>query len=501
MKVAIFGASGLVGRSLCSLLTEKKMAWVGTYNTSPCENSYKLNIEDETRIKEFLLSHQITHVVNCIAERNVDFCEKHLEKVLVVNREFPKILATLCKEYQLYLLHISTDYVFEGNQGPYFPYTQPKPLQVYGQTKLQAEEEIKKITDKYCIIRVPVLYTQHYRTLLETAVTMIGKKVFDTTKSFTEDNYSIRRPVFIEDLCSFTHTMLVKRTLGTFHFYNDRDKVTKYEIAQSIAKFLGKSSHHISPLSHPPNLAGRPYDTYLMDTQYDRNLFPTTNLEEGIVQCFQKFKHPPFQEANQTIFYMLDLDGTLVDTDFIHYTCYKKAFEELGEVFCIWDDYQKIVSLEEYCKRILQERYNTMKHIKNSLFQQVDTFQFMPGAEKFLEWLLQTQQNFVIVTNTTKLTVNTLQLKLPLLQKVNQWITREDVSMPKPNKEPYEQAKNKFWKQEKYIIGFENTVQGYESLKEITPIIYMYCPSNTYTYNQLQKYDMFFISSFESLLR
>ena len=500
MKVAIFGASGLVGRSLCMLLTEEKIDWVGTYNTSSCENSYKLDIENKKEIEDFLLLHKITHVINSVAERNVDFCEKNTEKVLSINRDFPSLLASLCKTYDLYFIHISTDYIFEGNKGPYFPDSKPTPLQVYGQSKLQAEENIKQITEKYCIIRVPVLYTQHYKNLLETAVTMIGKKVLDLTKTCTEDNYSIRRPVFIEDLCQFIHILLLEESTGTFHFYNTKDKVTKYQIAQAVGKYLGKSWNHIAPLSHPPNQAGRPYDTYLMDTHYKRNLFPETSLEEGIAQCFQKLKHPPFSEANQSIFYMIDLDGTLVDTDSIHYTCYKQAFEEFGRDFCSWDDYEKLPSIEEYCRNSLGDKYEDMKCAKNHLFQKVDSFHFLPGAERFLEMILDTKQNVVIVTNTSKLTVETLQVKLPLLQRVSQWITREDVSMPKPNKEPYELAKKRYWKKEPYIVGFENTVQGYESLKQITPIIYICSSSESYAYKQLQKHDVYFIPSFQSLL-
>jgi len=197
MKVAIFGASGLVGRSLCMLFAQNNIDWVGTYNTSICKNSYKINIDNQKEIEDFIIAHKITHVINSVAERNIDFCEKNIEKVLSINRDFPTILATLCKKYDLHFIHISTDYIFEGKQGRYFPDSKPNPLQAYGQSKLQAEDQIKQLTERYCIVRVPVLYTQHYKNLLETAVTMIGKKVLDSTKTFTEDNYSIRRPVFI----------------------------------------------------------------------------------------------------------------------------------------------------------------------------------------------------------------------------------------------------------------------------------------------------------------
>lgn len=503
MKVAIFGASGLVGRSLRILLDQSNIPWVGTYNTSPFEGGIHLKFTDVVSLQNLLEEHAITHCVNCVAERNVDRCEKQQESTMETNCWFAKRLAESCLQKKVYFLHVSTDYVFDGSASPYYPDSKCFPIQAYGKSKLQAEVEIQQIIKEACIVRVPVLYTQRYTTILETAVTMIGKKVMDTTRSYTEDNYYIRRPVFIDDMSVFLLSCMQKEQKGTVHFYNSSDKTTKYQIALEIAQYLGKSASHIQAQGLSNYQAGRPYDTHLLDINYDRKLYPDTRLIQGIAKCFERLYHPPlvWKEApSSPIFFMLDLDGTLVDTEHLHYNAYKNAFEKYGFSFLNWDEYQQLSSLETYCKETLGGSYDEVKRSKQEFLYQED-IQFLPGAEALLHWLLNYNQNFVIVTNTGKETVDFYKSQLPLLQKVTQWITREDVTYPKPDPEPYRTAKECYWKGESYCVGFENTVAGYLSLSETSSINYIICNSDSYTHRALMNKDVYFVVDLCTLFR
>ncbi len=502
MKVAIFGASGLVGRNLATYFDTKNIQWVGTYNKSPFPNGIYLSQIDTQSLKKFLKENVITVCINCVAERNVDFCETQWDKTYETNCAFAARLSSVCFEESIYFLHISTDYVFDGSQPPYMPSSISNPIQAYGKSKSLAEKEIQKTNPNACIVRVPVLYTQHYKNLLETAVTMIGKKVLDTTKSYEEDNYFIRRPVFIEDFVVFLWACIEELKKGIFHFYNPNNSLTKYKMAMLIGNYLKKNTSHILPINNPSGLAGRPYDTELIDLQYDRKLFPNTSIEKGIELCFQKIKHPILnfsKKPSESIFYMIDLDGTLVDTDILHYNCYKKAFEEYGFQFCNYETYESLLSFEQYAKDIVGETYDLVKKLKNKLFYEIEGLTFMPGAEYFLQWLLTTKQNVVVVTNTSRKTVEFIQQKLPILQSIHQWITRDDVHYAKPHEEPYIMAKSLYWKGESYILGIENTVSGFYSLKNVTPIIYIVCQNNSYTYKKLQSYDIYFTSNLLSL--
>jgi dTDP-4-dehydrorhamnose reductase len=502
MKVALLGASGLVGRSLRAFLEQDNIPWIGTYNTSPFEGGVAIDLSNKETIYSFFKTHNITHCINCIAERNVDLCEKQVDKTMETNCWFAKRLAEICSKQNIYYLHVSTDYVFDGSSPPYSPDSLYNPLQIYGKSKMKAEEEIKHVNETACIVRVPVLYTQRYKTILETAVTMIGKKVMDTTKEYVEDDYFPRRPVFIDDFAVFLISCLYSEKRGIYHFYNTKDKVTKYTIAKMIATYLGKSWNHIQPQSKPLSVAGRPYDTQLIDAQYSRSNYPDTELKDGIQHCFQRFAHPTFYNhtnPSSPIFYMMDLDGTIVDTDYLHYEAYKKTFQIYGYELCDWNEYRLLPSIEEYCKQIFQDKYAEIKEYKQRLLLQESQIDFMPGAESFLRWIIDTNQNIVIVTNTTRQTVDFFQSKLPLLREIHQWVTREDVTNPKPNDEPYKLAKERYYKGEQYCIGFENTVSGFTSLSTVAPIIYIVCKNDSDVYRNLYKEDVYFIPDFTNI--
>ncbi len=175
MKVAIFGASGLVGRELRNLLDEKEIPWIGTYNKSSFPNGVCLEKTDTHSLIHFLKEQQITHCINCVAERNVDLCEKQWEQTYETNCAFAARLAEACLTQTIYFLHVSTDYVFDGSQPPYSPQSNCHPIQAYGKSKCLAEQAIQEVNKSCAIVRVPVLYTHRYKTLLETAVTMLGK--------------------------------------------------------------------------------------------------------------------------------------------------------------------------------------------------------------------------------------------------------------------------------------------------------------------------------------
>jgi beta-phosphoglucomutase-like phosphatase (HAD superfamily) len=123
----------------------------------------------------------------------------------------------------------------------------------------------------------------------------------------------------------------------------------------------------------------------------------------------------------------------------------------------------------------------------------------MDGAEKLIAWIAEFNINHVVVTNTNNNNVNYFKEVLPTLNLLKNWVTREDTIQSKPDPEPYLYAKNKFYRNEKYIIGFENTYSGYISLKGITSCIYIITEKNTVTYNKMKNEDVYLINSFYSL--
>jgi dTDP-4-dehydrorhamnose reductase len=472
MKVLIAGVSGLLGRCLSDLFDSEGISYTSTHHTRPFKGSHRVSYENDADLETFFQKEKPTVCVNCIVQRLTDVCEVNWPATKKVNVDIADRLARICKKYSVRLVHISTDYVFDGSMAPYNPESLVNPLQNYGISKLIAEKRVLSSGCQAMIIRVPVLYCDKVHNLDENAVTVIGKKIINQIDSVKEDNWSIRRPVYIPDFCHFILDSIRLKRLGVYHFYNPIDKTTKYQMALMIAAALGVSADHIQPQnSLPPSADGaaRPYDTQLVDTKYDINKYTFTPLSEGIKRAFKHLCHPPIFENPLSVFLLLDLDGTLIDTEGLHFHAYKGAFAKWGYTFDE-DDFQKLIHHGTYpnCQNLAEIRDLKNKNLRS--FH--GAIQWISGADVFLKKLLTAGVNFAIVTNTGKENVEFFKQKLPLLAQVKNWITREDTPLGKPHSQPYEEAKNRFWKEGQIIIGFENTLIGLRSLEKVTRCIY-----------------------------
>ncbi len=470
MKVLIAGVSGLLGRSLSDLFDLKGIAYVSTHNTRPFKGSHRVSYESDHDLEVFIQKERPTACVNCIVQRLTDVCEKDWPATKKVNIDIAARIAHICKKYGIHLIHISTDYVFDGSHAPYSPESETNPLQNYGISKLIAEKRVLASGTGSMIIRVPVLYSDSLENLEENAVTVIGKKVLNQIESTKEDNWSVRRPVYIPDLCPFILDSLKEKRHGIYHFYNPLDKTTKYKMALQIAEYLGVSADHIEPQdSFPCDGAARPYDTQLVDIKYDINKYTFLTLEEGLKRAFKHLWHPPIFEKPADVFLLLDLDGTLIDTEGLHFHAYKGAFAKWGYTFDE-DDFQRLIHEGKYpyCQHLADVRDCKNKNLRSFNGR----ISWISGADEFLEKLLSAGVNFAIVTNTGKENVEYFKQKLPLLGRVKHWITREDTVLGKPHSQPYEEAKSRFWKEGQTIIGFENTLAGLRALEKITRCIY-----------------------------
>ncbi len=500
MKVLVCGGSGLVGRNLINLLEHEKIETISTCYSRPSKNGYQVNFSDESEITLFLQTHKPTVVVNCIVERYTDVCEKFWDRTKAINIDLVDRLSKICAKENIYFIHISTDYVFDGKEGksPFSPTSEVNPLQNYGISKLISELRVKGNCSEYAILRVPVLYCDDCETLEENAITVIGKKVLNQSELTTEDNDSIRRPVYIPDFCKFILSFILTSKVGTFHFYNPITKTTKYQMAKQIAEILGVSDQHISPAkSSPLSLANRPFDTQLTDPSYDIYSFQHTPFTQVLERCFQKWKHPSFFSGE--LFILMDLDGTLIDSDPAHFEAYRKTFKNQGRELT-WEEFEHAIhftSIEELYKQKNFKNYEfeLLKKMKKEYFKQTESISFLPGAEQFLQKCLEQKINFVIVTNTSREIVEFIQTKLPLLHRCR-IITREDYKNPKPDPECYRKAKELYWKGEKYIVGFENTVNGYKALKEVSNIQYFISQKPN---KEIKKEDIYIIPDFQNI--
>ncbi len=498
--ILICGASGIVGREMCKFLDSIDVKYIGTYNKNKIDgsNMVRVNFSNPIEVEEFLIFHKISCCIFSIVERLTDVCENNWNEINHTNIQLVHNTSYLCNKHGIKFIHLSTDYVFDGSIQPNFPDSLKNPLQNYGISKLISELRVLSNCSNYCIIRTPVLYSYSSK-IHENAVCLIGKNVMDLRKNNgkIEDNYSVRRPLFISDLCKFLYDCM--KYTGIFHFYNPYNKFTKYEIGKKIGKVLDMSIEHILPNNtKSEGIAPRPYDTQLSEDKIDIMKYTFVDFDESIEKCFNKFKHPKISIENKDEFFIcLDMDGTIIDTNQAHYNAYKKVFELYNKPFLNIDEWNHIITndnIDNYLRKIFGcEMMVTIKDMKLNLLKD-ENISFTKNSDKFLQFLIQNNFNFCIVTNTNSRTVQLFKEKLPLLNQINQWVCREDYNFPKPHSDCYHTAKNKFYKNERFIIGIEDSIVGYNSLIDHTNLIYIY--NNDFVF---KNNDCYLFNDFEQL--
>ena len=157
MKVLVTGSNGQLGKSF-----KDNLQGIDISNFLFLSSS-ELDITNEYQLKRFFENNKLDYVVNCAAYTNVELAEEEEEKCFLVNATAVKYLAEQCLLHDVILIHISTDYVFDGNkQTPYEETDATNPLNSYGRSKLKGEELIDSILNKYFIIRTSWLYSKDH---------------------------------------------------------------------------------------------------------------------------------------------------------------------------------------------------------------------------------------------------------------------------------------------------------------------------------------------------
>ncbi|WP_417872288.1 dTDP-4-dehydrorhamnose reductase [Xanthomarina gelatinilytica] len=218
----------------------------------------------------FFKTHSIAYCINCAAYTAVDEAESHPEVAFNINETGAKNLALVCKKHDTILIHISTDFVFDGTKStPYTELDSPNPLGVYGASKLQGEKHIQSILSKYFIIRTSWLYSEHGHNFVKTMLRLFQER--DLIKVVDDQMGS---PTYAGDLALFIHRIIALKSphYGLYHFSN-LGATTWYGFAKAI-QALSKSTTEVVavPTSEFPTKAIRPRYSVL-DTTKTQEVF------------------------------------------------------------------------------------------------------------------------------------------------------------------------------------------------------------------------------------
>ncbi|MBZ9628776.1 dTDP-4-dehydrorhamnose reductase [Psychroflexus sp. CAK1W] len=261
MKVLVTGANGQLGKCL------QKQSKTTTGIEFLFETSQTLDITSEEALKTYFKEHQPDFCVNCAAYTNVEAAEDYENLAFLVNSEAVKSLSRLCKSYQTKLVHVSTDYVFDGLKlSPYLETDSENPINVYGASKLQGETMVSEYMDAFFILRTSWLYSEFGHNFFNT----ILKKAEDRAElNITTEQ--IGTPTNANDLAEFILNLITadSEAYGLYH-YSNTGEATWYDFARLIleAKQLEKEVSLKATFSYPTK-AKRPKFSVLNKTKIE----------------------------------------------------------------------------------------------------------------------------------------------------------------------------------------------------------------------------------------
>lgn len=246
----------------------------------------ELDITDKEAIRKFVLQHEIDTIVNCAAYTAVDRAEDEPEKAELINVEAVKNLAKVAQAENCLLIHISTDYVFDGTAiEPYSEKSKMNPLGVYGRTK-QAGERV--IADSHClsiIIRTAWLYSEYGNNFVKTMLRLAKER-----GELNVVSDQIGSPTYAADLAKAIVTIIsddnVIEKMGIYHYSNE-GICSWYEFAKEIVR-LGDITCHIEPLTTEqyPTRVKRPAYSVLDKTKIKREFgVEVPEWKEALARC------------------------------------------------------------------------------------------------------------------------------------------------------------------------------------------------------------------------
>jgi dTDP-4-dehydrorhamnose reductase len=226
-KVLVTGANGQLGKTLTDLY-QRNSDQIEFYFVTKSQ----LDISNKEVLQNYFKNNPFNYCINCAAYTNVEQAEESIAEAFKINAEAVGFLAECCIESNTTLIHISTDYVFDGKKDtPYVETDQTNPINEYGRSKLAGEKLIQEVFRKYFIIRTSWLYSKFPRNFATTIASKIQENS-DLTITTSQKG----TPTSCEELSKFIYFLIKTKNkdFGIFHFSAKGD-ATWYHFALKIA--------------------------------------------------------------------------------------------------------------------------------------------------------------------------------------------------------------------------------------------------------------------------
>ena len=259
----------MLGQKLVNLLLGEKIDFLAT-SAGPNRNPeihpsqyQSLDITKKDEVLKTVSDFDPDYVINTAAMTNVDQCESEKEKCADLNIKAVEHLLEACKMVEARLVHVSTDFVFDGQSGPYKETDKPNPVSYYGWSKLEAENRIQEAGSDHCILRTILVYGI-VADMSRSNIVLWVKDSLEAGNDISVVNDQWRTPTLAEDLAMGCYLACKKNATGIFHI-GGPDMMSPYELAINVADHfdLDKSLIHETDGTKFTQAAKRPPKTGL----------------------------------------------------------------------------------------------------------------------------------------------------------------------------------------------------------------------------------------------
>lgn len=258
MKILVTGTKGQLGFDVCNELTRRGIENQGI-DRDECD------ITNKQAVLDYIYNYAPDVVVHCAAYTAVDRAESEEHVCRRVNKDGTEYIALACKTINAKMVYISTDYVFNGEGDKFFEVDdETGPLNMYGLTKLEGEEQVRKILEKYFIVRISWVFGVNGNNFINTMLRLAGGN-----KELKIVADQIGSPTFTYDLAPLICDMIETEKYGTYHATNEGE-CSWAEFAEHIFKVAGQNVlvHHITTEEYPTK-AVRPKNSRLSKKSLD----------------------------------------------------------------------------------------------------------------------------------------------------------------------------------------------------------------------------------------
>lgn len=286
MKVLVTGSKGQLGSDLINELTARGHVAVGV-------DVQEMDVTDRAAVKKVINSVKPDVVIHCAAWTAVDAAEEeeNVKKVRAINAYGTAYIAEECKNIDCKLIYISTDYVFDGRgTKPWDPDCKDyKPLNVYGETKLEGEKAVEKALEKFFIVRIAWVFGLMGKNFIKTMLAL-GKK-YDSLRVV---NDQVGTPTYTYDLARLLADMAETEKYGYYHVTNEGGYISWYEFAKEIFRQAGYNTEvkPVTTAEYGLSKAVRPFNSRLDKSKLSENGFkPLPTWQDALERYLKEINY------------------------------------------------------------------------------------------------------------------------------------------------------------------------------------------------------------------